>query len=132
MKQWTGTLLLLLCVFMHAQTQNQYTIKNSITKKMTGYEFLKITYHPEDFQISVNGKALEPGATLTVPTTEKKLTVRYDYSFYRGWRTGAKEVTLELSSDKQAYDLNFSWHDKWRIMAEGAQAKEVKKLKYKA
>lgn len=132
MKQWTGTFALITCMSLHAHTLNHYTITNGITKEMTGYEFWKTKYYPDRLAISINGKSIDSGASLEIPTSDKTVSVRYDYSFANGWRTGAKEVLLELSPGIKSYCLNFSWHDNWRIKAEGAQPKDVKRLRYKA
>lgn len=132
MKLWTGTFLLITSMALDATTQNHYTITNGITKEMAGYEFWKTKYYPDRLAVSVNGKAIDSGTSLEIPTSDKTVSVRYDYSFAGGWRTGAKEVLLELSPGIKSYCLNFSWHDKWRIKAEGAQPKEAKRLRYKA
>lgn len=130
MKQWTGLLLLLSSISI-AHTQNHYTITNGITKEMTGYSFWKTTYYPDHLEVSVNGKSMEHGKSIALPQSEKTMTVRYDYSFAKGFRTGAKEVIFELNNQQKDYTLNFSWHDKWRIIADGALAKDVKRMRYK-
>lgn len=132
MKQWTGTLIIISSIAMHAHTQNHYTITNGITKKMTGYEFWGITYYPDRLAISLNGKPLQEGNSIEIPNTQKTVTVRYDYSFAKGFRKGAKEMCFELSPERKAYLLNFSWYNTNRITAEGAKLKDVKRDRYKA
>lgn len=132
MKQWTGLFLLLSTIAAHGSLNRPITITNNITKEMTGYEFWKAKYYPDRLAISINGKILDTGCSIDIPETEKMVTIRYDYSFACGVRTGAKEITFELSPEKRSYDLNFSWHDTWRIIAEGAKAKEAKRMRYKA
>ncbi len=68
---------------------------------------------------------------IELPPDQSKVTIRYDYSFAGGWRTGAKEIVFELNPSKKKYNLNFSWHDKWRILAAGASPKDVKRMRYK-
>lgn len=132
MKQWTGTTLLLLSgVALHAHPSNYYTITNNITKDMTGYEFWKTKYYPDQLSISINGKPFESGTSVTIPDTQTTMTVRYDYSFAKGFKTGAKEIVFELSPHKKSYALSFSWYDKWRITADGANPKEMKRVCYK-
>lgn len=127
MKQWTRILLLLSSMGIHAQTQNQYTITNGITKEMTGYDLKITTYYPKQFSIFIDDKPLEAGATVGIPDNKKEVSIRYEYTFSEGWihRNGKKIVNLELSSEKKNYHLNFCWHNKWRIMAEGAKATSV-------
>lgn len=132
MKQWTGLFLLLSSMAAYGRLNCPYTITNNITKEMTGYEFWKITYYPDRLAISVNEKLIETGHSIEIPEDKKIVKIRYDYSFAKGFRTGAKEITFELSPEKRSYDLSFSWHDTWRIIAEGAIAKEAKRMRYKA
>lgn len=131
MKRWTGTVLLLSSMAISA-TNNHYTITNAITKKMTGYEFWGTTYYPDHLIISIEGKKVEPDISIQLPESAKTVMVRYDYSFAKGFRKGAKEMLFELSPDKKSYQLNFSWYKSDRITAEGAKLKEAKKVKYKA
>lgn len=132
MKQWTGTLLVLSSMAFSASSQSHYTITNGITKKMTGYEFWGITYYPDHLHVSINGKPMETNTSIEIPQHEKTMTVRYDYSFAKGFRKGAKEMRFELSPEKKAYLLNFSWYNNDRIFAEGAKLQEVKRVRYKA
>ena len=61
------------------------------------------------------------------------MIVRYGYSFYNGWYTGAKEIIFDLDPEKKEYNLNFSWDNEWRVnRASGAQPIRVKRLKYNA
>lgn len=99
---------------------------------MTGFSFWNSRYYPERLAISINGKPIEQGGSIEIPASEKTMTVRYDYSFAKGFRTGAKEITFELNSQKKDYFLNFSWQDKWRVSAPGALPLEVKRMRYKA
>lgn len=132
MKQWTGTLLLLSSIALGGNSQTHFTIINGITKKMTGYEFWGTTYYPDRLAISLNGKPIEEGTSIEIPDNSKTITVRYDYSFAKGFRKGAKEICFELCPEKKSYLLNFSWYNQDRITAEGAKLKEVKRDKYRA
>lgn len=131
MKQWTGTVLLLSSIALVGNSQNHFTIINGVTKKMTGYKFCGITYYPDRLAISLNGKPMEEGTFVEIPDTSKTINVRYDYSFAKGFRKGAKEICFELCPKKKSYLLNFSWYNHDRIIAEGAKLKEVKRDKYR-
>ncbi len=132
MKQWTARLFLCTSMAVCAHTPHHYTITNTINREMTGFSFWKTRYYPDRLDICVNGKPIAQGDSIEIPASDKKMTVRYDYSFAGGFRTGAKEVTFELNSQKKDYQLNFSWQDKWRISADGALPLEVKRMRYKA
>ena len=103
------------------------TIKNSITPPMLEYTWLKKVYKPEFFTLRVNGKPLKPGASLSIPITDNKLTVRYDYSFVVGWwfkRNGANEIIFKLNPTKKEYDLSFSWQNEFRVIIPDALAQK--------
>lgn len=132
MKQWTGMFLTVSCMVTCAHTTKPFTITNGITKEMTGYEFWKTKYYPDSLAISINGRPVEIGSSVEIAQNDKTVTVRYDYSFAKGFRKGAKEMLFELNPDKKEYLLNFSWYHDDRITAEGAKLKEVKRVRYKA
>ena len=97
MKQWTGTLLLFLSMNIHA-IQSNYTITNAITKKMTGYDFRVVTYYPKEFSVYVEDKLLKTGQSLEIPSSNKMVSVRYEYTFreFGICRKGKKIVDLKL------------------------------------
>lgn len=108
------------------------TIRNAITPHMIQYKFFKTHYQPDAFKLSVNGSELKPGSALQIPKSDKNITVRYDFSFAHGLRTGAREIQLNLDTQKSEYNLEFCWNNEWRISAVGAQPQKgsLKKLAY--
>ncbi len=115
-----------------AQKASEILVRNSIKPKMLEYMFFKTGYSPDSFKLSVNGKEIKPGSSIAVAADQKNLTVRYDYSFAKGWRTGAKEIIFELDANNKEYNLEFSWNNEWRVIAAGATPKKVKRVKYQA
>lgn len=107
-------------------------IRNTIKPKMLEYTFLKIGYSPDSFTLKVNDKELKAGHSMSLPADKQTVRIRYDYSFAKGWRTGAKEITFELDKQKKEYDLEFSWHNQWRVIAGGATPQRVERLKYRS
>ena len=107
-------------------------IRNNIKPKMLEYTFLKIGYSPDSFSLKVNGTQVLPGSSIGLASNKKTMTVRYDYSFAKGWRTGAKEIIFELDPKNKECDLEFSWYNQWRVVASGAKAQKVKRVKYQA
>lgn len=107
-------------------------IRNAITPQMMQYTFFKTHYMPDFFKLSVNGNELKPGSSLEIPQGDKNITVRYDFSFANGWRTGAREITLNLDAQKSEYNLEFCWNNEWRINAWGAKPQKgsLRKLSY--
>lgn len=110
------------------QNTHHRIVKNCIQPEMLKYW----SYTPDIFTLSVNGQALKPGASLKVPLQENNMVVRYDYSFAKGFRTGAKEVTFKLDSTNAQCDLKFSWDNEFRIIASSGKPQKVKRLKFKA
>ena len=97
--------------------------------------WLKKVYKPEFFAIKVNGQPLKPGASVTIPSINNKLTVRYDYSFVVGWwfkRNGANEIIFKLDPTKKEYDLSFSWKNEFRAIMPGAIAQKKLPVKFSA
>lgn len=115
---------------IHTKTLNTFRVTNTIKPKMLEYTFFKIGYSPDQFNIKVNDQEVKSGSSIEIPAGEKTLRIRYDFSFAKGWRTGAKEIIFELAQDQKEYNLEFSWYDQWRIIAQGAKPQKVKHLKY--
>ncbi len=111
--------------------KKQITITNGIQPHMLEYTFLGTSYSPDSFALTVNGKALQPGDSVSL-SPQKTVAIRYDYSFAKGWRTGAKEIEFDLDPEKTDFDLTFSWNNKWRVSARGAAPLKAKRLKYNA
>ncbi len=105
---------------------NKITVKNIIKPEMLSY----FCYKPDFFCLAVNGKKVEPGSSIALSNNQNQLTIRYDYSFAKGFRTGAKEITFELNSDKKEYEVMFSWKNKDRIIMPGGIAKVIKRLEF--
>jgi hypothetical protein len=112
------------------ESQKNIKVTNKIKPKMLEYHFLKINYSPDIFKLKVNNCQLNPNSSITIPSNQKTMTVRYDYSFANGWRTGAKEITFELDPKSTECNLEFSWDNEWRIVASGATPKKVIRSKY--
>ena len=112
------------------------TVTNSIKPEMLEYKFqnfwIKKVFRPDLFTLKVNGKLLPPGSSLSLPVDNNSLTVRYDYSFANGFRTGAKEIMFTLTPSQKKYELGFSWDNEWRVNATGAKPQHAKRLKYNA
>jgi hypothetical protein len=114
----------------HPKTLTTIRVTNAIKPHMLEYTFLKIGYSPDQFSVKVNDHELKTGSSLEIPADQKTVRVRYDFSFAKGWRTGAKEIVFELGPDQKEYNLEFSWHNNWRIIAQGAKPQKVKRLKF--
>lgn len=134
MKQLYTIMLLVSMTFLARSSSDQIMVLNAIKPQMLEYKYkiLRKTFCPETFALKVNGKPLNPGDSLVLSNTDKTMVVRYDYSFYNGWYTGAKEIIFDLSPEKKEYNINFSWDNEWRVIASGAQPIRVKRLKYNA
>src|SRR5437588_751670 len=98
---------------IHQKIPNTIRVTNTIKPHMLEYTFLKIGYSPDQFSLKVNDQELKSGSSLEIPADEKIVRVRYDFSFAKGWRTGAKEVFFELGKDQKECNLEFSWHNNW-------------------
>lgn len=105
-------------------------VHNNIKPEMLEYSLLKMKYTPDSFSLKANGTLIKPGTSLPIPTEGNTLIIRYDYSFAKGWRTGAKEIVFELEKDTSECDVQFSWNNQWRIIAGGAQPQKVKRMKF--
>ncbi len=96
-------------------------ITNTIKPQMLKYKFNRwISYSPDSFEVTVNGKSIKPGESITVPQ-DKELPIRYGYSFAKGFRTGTKEVTFKFDTQAKESELTFSWDDKHRLNASNAR-----------
>jgi hypothetical protein len=130
-------LILLICVSSicarEAQKKQQnIKIINKIKPKMLEYQLLKMSCAPDIFKLKVNNTELKPNSSVNVPSNQKTMTVRYDYSFANGWRSGAKEIIFELDPKSTECNLEFSWNNEWRIVASNAKPKKVTRVKYQA
>ena len=99
-------------------------VTNSISPNDLGYYQLFSTHYPEEFTLTVNGKAIKNGESIEVK--ENKLTIKYEYSWKVpfGKRTGAKEVTFEIPKDKNEVEITFAgWKASERILI--SQAKKL-------
>ena len=105
-------------------------VKNNITPKMIAYKHWSGTYTPNQFVMTINGKKINSGDIHTFKITDKKLTVRYDYTFMKGRRKGAKEVTFKIDEKKDLFGITFSWKDKWHIIIDNATAESIQEVTF--
>lgn len=102
------------------------TITNNVDcKKDTTYKWGFISYTPNKFVFKVNGKEVEPGKEVSIPTADTFL-VRYDYEFANGKRKGAKEIEFKRNPNAQKLDMRFSWNNQWRVSFKDDAATPVK------
>lgn len=110
-----------------APSQQTITIKNSMTDPLPAYAHWSGTYKPEIFTLSVNGKEIKLGESVTV-TTNKPLEVTY-YSKFQNGRETHKMVTLDPQTDQKECCITFDWHDKYRVKASNAKPQKVTVVK---
>ena len=103
-------------------------IKNNVVEKKLKYKYLFLTYIPTKFSITINDQELKQDEEMDVTIKDNKLSVRYDYEFMDGKRTGAKVVHFEVDPEAQELDLSFSWKDKWRVIIDGAEATSFERI----
>ncbi len=106
-------------------------IKNNIVEKKLKYKYLFLSYIPTKFSITINGQELKRDEKMDVTIKDNKLSVRYDYEFMDGKRTGAKVVHFEVDPEAQELDLSFSWKDEWRIIIDGATPTSFERIEKK-
>ena len=111
------------------KTTRTITLKNNVERSMLGYQKFG-THYPSNFSISIDGNNVvkvnskeiekkEDTVTLAVKENDT-IKIRYDYEF-GSYKTGANVVEFKLPSDKNTYDLAFSWKDDNRIIIEGTE-----------
>jgi hypothetical protein len=116
------------------------TIKNIETRSIKVTNCIKPamlkywSYTPDTFSLKVNGTPLAPGTSCTIPLAQNSIKLRYDYSFAKGFRSGAKEMIVEVEPNKKELDISFSWNNEHRIIAPGIKINKdsIKRLKFNA
>jgi len=96
------------------------TVKNNITTDMLVYKHWSGVHEPS-FILTVNGKKIEQGEQIEVPAKNNILEVRYDYSFAKGMRKGAKIISCNIEKDAKDVGISFSWNSEWNIKTDHAQ-----------
>jgi hypothetical protein len=76
------------------------------------------THYPTTFKITIAGKLLKEGDSLSTSIKNNILTVRYDFEFMNGYRNGAKEVLFTLKPGVEQLTLAFNWKEEHRLYAE--------------
>jgi hypothetical protein len=100
------------------------TVKNSITKEMISYSKCFASYTP-DFSLTINDQIIQPGEEKKINITHDQLTTSYSYNFLNGFKKGKKAVEFEIPSDKEKFEITFSWKNDWHILIE--DGKPIKK-----
>ena|SRR5579872_4741016 len=108
--------------------ETSITIKNAIEPNMIAYKHWTGTYDPDTFTITINGVEVAQGAEHTIPATQDPITIRYDYSFVNGKRTGAKVVSYQLNENITEANITFSWNNDWRVVVDNATPIEIEEV----
>lgn len=74
------------------------TIKNGITKDMTGYTYFGTTYYPT-FSIRINNIIIKSGQEITIMTTNNIVEAEYEYSFAKGLYQGKEIIKIDVTRD---------------------------------
>jgi|GEM_PF-4580404 len=102
------------------------SITNNITKEMITYKHWSGSYAPSIFTITISGNQLSNNQTTTTKTTtQNTITIRYDYSFANGYKTGSREIEFIISPEKTQYALTFSWQHPTHLILENAAIKQA-------
>lgn len=110
--------------------ERSISIHNKITNDM-------LVYHkageniPKKFSVFINGKEIAQGTTLNdIKVINNMLRITYEYVFHRAFvtRKGSKEALFKLPQDKKAFELTFSWIDKFHMIIPGAQPISIIKI----
>ena len=105
------------------------TVKNNITTDMLKYKHWSGIHEPS-FILTVNGKKIEQGKQKKIPVKDNILEIRYDYSFAKGIRKGAKIVSCNVQNDTKDVDISFSWNSEWHIKTDHAQPQKAKTVAF--
>ena len=105
------------------------TVKNNITTDMLKYKHWSGIHEPS-FILTVNGKKIEQGKQKKIPIKDNILEIRYDYSFAKGIRKGAKIVSCNVENDTKDVDISFSWNSEWHIKTDHAQPQKAKTVAF--
>ena len=105
------------------------TVKNNITADMLKYKHWSGMYKPS-FILTVNGKKIEQGKQEKIPVKDNILEIRYDYSFAKGIRKGAKIISCNVDNDTKDVGISFSWNSEWHIKTDHAQPQKTKAVAF--
>jgi hypothetical protein len=102
--------------------QATYIIKNNITPDMLAYTHWSGSYKPSIFAISAQGTYIKPGQTHSIVLDQgKPITIRYDYSFMNGYKTGSREISFMPPAKTNTLSLTFSWHESAHLILQDAK-----------
>lgn len=113
-----------------AGTQKHITITNTITDQMLTYKHWTGKYKPTTFNMIVDGTPIAPGEQLKINPKDKKLHIRYEYSFMNGYKTGAHEVVCLIKSNNIPLSIDFSWNGTHHLDIENATIISDEKVPY--
>jgi len=102
------------------------TVKNNITTDMLAYKHWSGVHEPL-FVLTVNGKKIEQGKQKKISVKDNILEVRYDYSFAKDIRKGAKIISCNIEKDTKDVGISFSWNSEWQVIIENATSYQAKK-----
>lgn len=98
------------------------TISNRITPKSLGVKKFLFSYEPKKFTLFVNGTKLKPDEHAAI--TSDILEVEYEYLWKTpvGKKAGRKKARFKIDPNQQQATITFAgWHEKNRILVDGAQ-----------
>ncbi|HZW60782.1 MAG TPA: hypothetical protein VFF04_01010 [Candidatus Babeliales bacterium] len=102
------------------------TIANDIAEKSLNYKHAFINYHPTMFDLTVNGKKIEPGTEQAVPVgDDNMLTIMYYCEFKDGKRKSCKRYFYKLKPNVKSAGITFDWHADPRIMMDKNKAEFI-------
>lgn len=100
-------------------------VKNNITPEMLVYNHWSGSYKPTVFEITIVGNRVAQNAIIETEVVNDIITIRYDYSFMNGYKTGSREIQFLLQPGKKQYGLTFSWHAPMHLVLENAEIKQT-------
>ncbi|MEX0849022.1 MAG: hypothetical protein WD055_02240 [Candidatus Dependentiae bacterium] len=109
------------------KTTRVVTVKNSITKEMISYSKCFASYTP-DFSLTINDQTIQPGEEKKINITNDQLTTSYSYNFLNGFKKGKRTVEFEMPSDKEKFEITFSWEDDWHVLIKNSKPIKKKKI----
>jgi hypothetical protein len=93
------------------------SLTNKINNAMLQKSYLLMSFSPDLFAISINGKLLEPNQTVDTQIDNDTVIVRYSYSFAKGFYKGTNDVLFKLKNPNQKkFTITFSWDNKFRLI----------------
>jgi hypothetical protein len=108
------------------------TIQNDITHKMITYKHWTGSYTPSIFDVSINGQILKEGEKRSITIHDNKLIISYRYSFMKGYRVGARNITFKVNPEAQLLSITFAWKNKWHVLLDQASPELAEEIAFKA